>query len=115
MHAPSIEKLLDETVRHSKIKPAFETNILPAAKRNLKLLQTTLAENPLSSLQKRVILRTINDGVFGESYATDVEQNQSGVASKYFLNRVKCASGEGRLSTVQTSLFGKDSLTWRWE
>ena len=41
--------------------------------RNLKLLRQTLSENPLDALQRRVILGMIDDGMFGEAYATDVE------------------------------------------
>jgi hypothetical protein len=45
----------------------------PAGPRNLDKLRKSLAENPLAAKQRRVILQTLDDGVFGEAYATDVE------------------------------------------
>jgi len=45
--------------------------------RNLKLLRQTLSENPLDALQRRVILGMIDDSLFGEACATDVEARLS--------------------------------------
>jgi hypothetical protein len=41
--------------------------------RNLKALRKTLSENGLTAFQQRVIRRILDDGMFGESYATDIE------------------------------------------
>lgn len=107
VHAASIEKLLNETVRLSTIKPALETNLPPAGRRNLKLLQTTLAENPLSSLQKKVILRTINDGVFGESYATDVEAKPIRRGQQVFFEQSKVRFRRGTIEYRADTAFRK--------
>jgi hypothetical protein len=44
-----------------------------AGPRNLSALHAALSESPLSARQRRAILSLIDDGMFGESYATDVE------------------------------------------
>jgi len=107
VHGASIVKLLNQTVRLSTIDWALEPNLRPASQRNLKLVQTTLAENPLSALQKRVILRTINDGVFGESYATDVEAKPIRRGKQVFFEQSKVRFRRGTVEYRADTAFRK--------
>jgi hypothetical protein len=73
VHGESVQTLLKRIVRSKdKEVPAPPDDNL-AGPQNLSALRATLSENPLSARQHRAILRLLDDGMFGESYATDVE------------------------------------------
>jgi hypothetical protein len=72
--AGSLPTFLQSSVRLKKSQLISAPDGLPSGPRNLRALQPMLTENPLTALQRRAILRLLDDGLFGESYATDVEQ-----------------------------------------
>jgi hypothetical protein len=73
VEASSVQSFLQATVNLPRVTTTSSLDGPATGTRNLKLLRQTLLENPLDALQRRVILGMINDGLFGEAYATDVE------------------------------------------
>lgn len=77
--------------------------------RNHSALRTALAENPLSASQRREVLRILDEGLFGESYATVVEAKpvRRGRRVSFVGSRARFARGtvEGR---AQAAFQGGD-------
>jgi hypothetical protein len=73
VYGGSVQTLLKKMVcPMGETVPAAANDNL-AGPRNLSALHAALSESPLSARQRRAILSLIDDGMFGESYATDVE------------------------------------------
>lgn len=73
VYGAAVQTLLKGIVRLPEdVRPSKSSDVQVAA-RNLAALRTTLAENALTVNQRRTIFRLLDDGVFGESYATAVE------------------------------------------
>jgi hypothetical protein len=92
--AHTLQRLADRRARQCQVYRVYGTSVrtliekivcLPAddrpiehegdsvGPRNLAALRAALAKNPLSASQRREVLRILDEGVFGESYATVVE------------------------------------------
>jgi hypothetical protein len=69
----AVQTLLKKMVRSGEDERPVLLDDDLAGPRNLAALQAALSENALNIRQQRMILRLLDDGVFGESYATDVE------------------------------------------
>ncbi len=72
VYGSSISSVLSR-IAGLKVKDSLAFDNSSNAKRNLNRLCETLSANPLTSGQRRIILRIIHEGLFGESYAEDVE------------------------------------------
>lgn len=107
VQASSIQQVLAAMVRSSKFKVLSSINSTPVGVRNLRLLRTTLSENPLTTLQRRVILRTIDDGMFGESYATDVEARPVKRGKQVVFEQSKVRFGRGTVEYRADAAFKK--------
>lgn len=73
VYGGSVEQLLRESTRLPKDERPISSWGEPVGARNLTTLRTILAENPLTASQRRIILRLLDDGMFGEAYATAEE------------------------------------------
>jgi hypothetical protein len=70
VYGASVETLLKEIIRLPEDERPSSSHDERAGARNLSALRTTLSENPLTASQRRMILRLLDDGMFGEAYAT---------------------------------------------
>lgn len=73
VYGTSVASLLMRIVRLPEAEVPTRPHDEPAGPRNLSALRATLSENPLTSSQRRQILRILDEGVFGEAYATAEE------------------------------------------
>lgn len=72
-----VSALLKQMVHLPEDESLGPTHGERAGPRNLSALRASLSENPLSSAQRRQILRILDEGVFGEVYATAEEVKPS--------------------------------------
>lgn len=72
-HGNNVQTFLNNLVRLPKDEGYTAPTESEVGQRNLIALRRTLRENALTASRQRVIHRIIDDGMFGESYATDVE------------------------------------------
>lgn len=105
----SITRFLEANVELPKPNFSPHANIVPAGPRNLKLLRDTLSENPLSPLQRRAILGMVEDGMFGESYATDVEARPVRRGRKVVFKQSKVRFRRGTVEHRADAAFKKDN------
>jgi tetratricopeptide (TPR) repeat protein len=73
VYGGSVEQLLKAMIRLPRDERPISSWGEPVGARNLTALRTTLAENPLIASQRRIILRLLDEGMFGEAYATAEE------------------------------------------
>jgi hypothetical protein len=73
VYGGSVEQLLRENIRLPMDERPISSSGEPVGARNLTALRTTLSENPLTASQRRIIVRLLDDGMFGEAYATAEE------------------------------------------
>lgn len=73
VYGRDVSSLLKKIIHLPEGEESVTTNGEWAGPRNLSALRATLSENPLNSSQRRQILRIMDEGVFGEAYATAEE------------------------------------------
>jgi hypothetical protein len=73
VHGTSVHTLLNEILRLSEDDRSVTPPADCVGPRNLAALRAAFSENALTASQRRVILRILDEGVFGETYATTVE------------------------------------------
>lgn len=94
-HGNKVETFLNTFVSIPRAKEKLRPSERGVSQRNLMELRKILRANSLPSSRQRVIQRIINDGMFGESYATDVEARpvRRGRRVEFVESAVKFARG----------------------
>lgn len=107
--------LLRKIVRLSEDEGLGATHGERAGPRNLSALRATLSENPLTSTQRRQILRILDEGVFGEVYATAEEAKPVRRAGRVVLtgSRARFAHGTAEKRAHDAFRRGDPDLAFR--
>ena len=114
-HGKKVEAFLNTFVSTTKAKAKIGPSETGASQRNLDELRRALRENALTPSRQRVIQRIIDDGMFGESYATDVEATpvRRGKRVEFVESAVKFARGTDEHRAHTALHEGKPDLAFQ--